>query len=80
MSPHSFTEDDKEKFIDFLNCVAKSAEFKFRTEELIKYFKLLSHMQQVVLPKIGANILEVQRVINPPENTVEEKAPKRGRK
>jgi hypothetical protein len=42
---------------------AKNAEFKFNTTEIIEYFKLLSHMQSKILPKIEANILEVVRVV-----------------
>jgi hypothetical protein len=80
MNSANFSEDDKEKFIEFLNCVAKSAEFKFKTEDVIKYFKLLSHMQQTILPKINANILEVKRVIDPPQPAVEKAQPKKGRK
>jgi hypothetical protein len=59
---NSFTEDDKKKFIDFLNAVANHAEFKLNTQELCEYFKLLAHMQQVMLPKIHEHILEVIEV------------------
>jgi len=59
---NSFTEEDKQKFIDFLNSVAIHAEFKLKTKELCDYFKLLAHMQQVMLRKIDANILEVKNV------------------
>lgn len=67
MSPMNFSEEDKTKLIDFLNMVAKYAKFEFNTEELIKYFKLLSHMQQSVVPKVNANILEIKNVIKPAE-------------
>lgn len=63
MGELNFNEEDKQKFIEFLNVVAKSATFQVKTEELIAYFKLLAHMQQKILPKIDANILEVKRVI-----------------
>jgi len=62
-----FTEDDKQKFIDFLNMVADHAEFKVKTKELVQYFKLLAHMQQAILPKINANILEVLKVVEAQE-------------
>ena len=58
-----FNEDDKEKFIKFLNSVAIHAKFELNTQELCEYFKLLVHMQQVMLPKLDANILEVKRVV-----------------
>lgn len=57
-----FNEEDKQKFVEFLNSVAKTAEFKMNTNELISYFRLLSHMQQVILPKINANILEIKAI------------------
>ena len=63
MFDNKFTEEDKERFTEFLNIVAKNAEFKFKTQEIIQYFKLLSHMQQKILPKIEANILEVKKYV-----------------
>ena len=57
-----FTEEDKQQVIDFLNLVASKAEFKFNTSEVIKYFKLLSFMQQTMLHKLEENILEVKKI------------------
>jgi len=62
MSESNFNEDDKKKLIEFLNIVAKNASFTLKTEEIINYFKLLSHMQNSILPKLDANILEVIKV------------------
>lgn len=64
MNAMNFTEEDKQKLIDFLNFNAKRATFPdFKTEDIVTYFKLLTHIQQKVLPKIDANILEIKRVI-----------------
>lgn len=63
MNELNITEEDKQKFIDFLNMVAKHAKFDMSTAELIAYFKLLSHMQGKLIPKLDANILELRRVI-----------------
>lgn len=60
---HGFKEEDKEKVVSFLNMVAKHAEFKMSTGQIIEYFKLLSFMQQTLLPKIDDHILEVKRVV-----------------
>lgn len=60
---NKFNESDKQKIVEFLNMVATHATFQFKTSELIAYFKLLAHMQQVVLPKVDANILEIVRVV-----------------
>ena len=60
-----FTEDDKKKFIDFLNHVAKHGQFTMKTDDIINYYRLLSHMQQSILPKIDANIFEVVSVVEP---------------
>ena len=73
MTKMKFTEEDKKRVIEFLNAVAKYAKFEVSTDELISYFKSLAHMQQVILPKIEANILEVVKVVEP------EKKPKRTR-
>jgi hypothetical protein len=64
MSQMNFTEEDKMKVVDFMNMVAKHAELRLFTSDLVQYFKLLSHMQQRILPKIDANIMEVKRVVD----------------
>lgn len=63
ISKVTFTEEDKQKVIDFLNMTAQHGKFTLSTSEIINYFKLLSHMQVHILPKIDANILEVKRII-----------------
>lgn len=81
MTEMNFNEEDKLKLVEFLNMVAKHARLDLNTQEVIQYFKLLSHMQQKVLPKIEANILEVKKVIEtqqaPP---TEEAKPAKGKK
>lgn len=63
-----FTEEDKKKFIEFLNFIATHAKFgEVDTKFCIEYFKLLNFMQTSVLKKIDANILEIKAVThNPP--------------
>ena len=63
MNGLNFNEEDKKKFIEFLNIVAKNAVFTMKTDEIVAYFKLLAHMQSSILPKIDANLLEVVRVV-----------------
>lgn len=59
-----FTEDDKNKFIEFLNFIHERAVFpNWKTSDSIKHFKLLACMQQVILPKIENHILEFKKVI-----------------
>ena len=60
----TFSEQDLEQTVGFLNAVARHARFEgMKTEDLIAYFKLLAHMQQKILPKIEANIFEIKRVV-----------------
>ena len=66
-----FTEEDKSKFVEFLNIVAKNAQFNMNTSEIIKYFGLLSFIQKDLLTKIDANILEVTKVVEASENKEE---------
>ncbi|HLD91120.1 MAG TPA: hypothetical protein VI911_08925 [Patescibacteria group bacterium] len=67
-----FNEEDKEKFIEFINTIAKKAEFNhFKTQDIIDYFKLLSYIQTKFIPKLDANILEVKRIIKSKESKVE---------
>lgn len=65
MKDLKFDEQDKQKFIEFLNVVAKDARFNFNTSDVINYFKLLQHMQMHILPKIDANIFEVKKISEP---------------
>lgn len=67
-----FNEDDKQKLIQFLNIVAKKAQFSMNTQEIIEYFKLLNFMQSVILPKVDKNIAELVEVIEPEEESKEE--------
>lgn len=69
MGEMNFKEEDKQKFIEFLNMIAKNARFDLNTGEIIQYFKLLSHMQQSILNKIDANILEVVKVVESEKET-----------
>jgi len=62
MDKNAFNTQDKEKLIAFLNHVTKHATFTHNTVQAIEFFKLLSHMQQVILPKMDANLLEVLSV------------------
>ena len=74
---HYFTEEDQQKFIEFLNSIANHAKFELNTKELCHYFKLLAYMQQTMLPKIEKNILEVKKVIQVKEEPqVKEKSKK----
>ena len=68
MDSKNFTEEDKDKLVEFLNVVAKKAEFKMNTQDVIQYFKLLSFMQQTLLPKVDSHILEVKQVVEAPES------------
>ena len=63
---NKFTEEDKKKLIDFLNFVAKKAKWETNTQEVIEYFKLLSFMQQTLMTKVDANILEIIKVVEAP--------------
>lgn len=64
MHKDKFTEEDRNKVIDFLNFIAKKAEFNnWKTEDSITHFKLLAYIQQIVIPKIESNILEVKEVV-----------------
>ena len=68
MQNNSFTEDDRKKVIEFLNIVATHARWDMDTQEVISFYKSLSYMQQVLLPKINASVLEVVEVTEPEEN------------
>ena len=72
MEDKYFTEKDKEKVIEFLNFITNNATFELKTQQVISYFKMLSYMQQTLLPKIDKNILEVKRVLEAEEEVKED--------
>ena len=76
---NKFNEDDKNRLVEFLNIIAKKAKFEMNTSEVIKYYGLLSFMQQELLPKIDANIMEIVKIVEPeaePEKKSKTKAKK----
>jgi hypothetical protein len=78
MGPGNFSTEDKQKVIEYLNFVAKKATFEMNTQEVIEYFKMLSFMQQTLLQKVDANILEVSKVVEQPkEETSQSLEPKK---
>lgn len=69
---NKFNENDKEKFIEFLNYIHTTAKWKeVGSQEQINYVKLLNHMQTQILPKIESHILEVLAVHEAEENKEE---------
>jgi hypothetical protein len=77
MDKNKFSEEDHKKFVDFLNMVAEKAKFEFNTDDSLKYVRLLSHMQQQILPKMKANILEIKRVVETQPEEAPKEAPKK---
>ena len=66
---NKFTKQDYDKVVEFLNFMATKATFNnWKTEDSITHFKLLAHLQQVVLPKINEHILEITRVMDAPKD------------
>jgi len=63
-----FSKEDRQKVVDFLNFIATRATFvDWKTEDTITHFGHLSFMQRVLLPKIDANICEVEAVVKDKE-------------
>jgi len=66
----NFTEEDKQRVVEFLNMVAQKAMLNLSTQEVIKYYGLLSYMQTGLIPKIESNILEISKVVESDEPPV----------
>lgn len=67
-----FNKEDREKFIKFLNFIAKNAKFDgMKVDDSIQLVNLLSHMQTQIIPKIESNTLEVVEVTEPKEESGE---------
>ena len=64
MTPMKLTENDKKKTVEFINFIASHAKFNdLSTQDIILYYGLLSFIQKALIPKIEANILEVEALI-----------------
>lgn len=61
-SKQKFTEEDKKKTIEFLNFIASKAKFEMNTQDVIKFFGMLTFMQKELLTKINANIFEIKAI------------------
>lgn len=69
-----FSEEDRDKVVDFLNHIAKTARFELDTEGVIKHFRGLSFMQSVLLKKIDAHIFELKKITPAPKKARASKA------
>jgi len=74
----NFTEEDKKRLLEFFNIIAEKAQFNLNTQEVIKYFGLLSFVQNELIPKIDSNILEITNVVD--EKPVEKKSKAKAKK
>ena len=68
-----FTEEDKTKFIEFVNFVAKHARYPeldsggVDTKFCLEYSKHLNFVQTVILKKIEENIFEITKIVDAEE-------------
>lgn len=71
LGQNNFTEEDKKKYIEFLNWLSKEARFKPNSDGMdIPYaISIRNHVAfaQSLLSKIESNILEIKEVVEPEE-------------
>jgi hypothetical protein len=71
----SFTEEEYDTLVDYINFNAKRAKFDSMTdEEVITRYKMLSMIQKNILPKMQAHILELKEVTKAPPAKAKAKA------
>ena len=59
----TFNEKDAEKLVGLLNFIAKNAKFKdLDVSQVIEFFRLLNWAQTDLLPKVEANIFQVENI------------------
>lgn len=57
---NKFKEEDRKKLVAYMNSVHTHCKFNdMSQQQIIEHFKLLAYIQQEVIPKIEANILEI---------------------
>mgnify|MGYP007073200811 FL=1 len=78
MTKNSFSEKDLKNATKLLNFVAKNAEFKMDTAQVIEYFGLMAWAQQELVAKIKDNILEV-KAVHTKDEPAEKKQARRSR-
>lgn len=69
MTPGSFTDEDRQKVHSFVNLVSKDMRLshEWDTKKALEYIRLLGWMQRDLMDKIAANVLEVNKLIEPPK-------------
>lgn len=70
---NKFTEEDKNKVTEFLNHIAQKATFEHKVSDAIKFYGLLSYMQQTLLKKINSNIFEIEGVVEDKSESEDDK-------
>lgn len=58
-----FNEQDKEKVVKFLNLLGEKANYNLSTKEVIEFFGYLTYLQKTLIPKIDANIFQIEKVV-----------------
>ena len=58
-----FSEKDAEKLVGLLNFIGTNAKFKeLDVKQVIEFYRILNWAQTELLPKVQANIFEIQEV------------------
>lgn len=64
MKKDSFTQDDKERLVKFLNFLGTKAKFDgLSVQDVIDGYSHIAWAQTVLLKKVDAHIMEITRVI-----------------
>jgi len=71
MNKNTFSQQDYDVVIEFLNHVATKGEFKHTVKESIMFVKLLNKMQTEILPKIKDNIFQIEKVVTKKQSNEE---------
>ena len=67
MTPGSFTTEDKERLVSFVNFVTKNMRVSpdWDTEKCLAYIRQLGWMQKELVAKVEANIMEAIKLHEP---------------
>lgn len=65
-TPKHFSDKDVEKLVSLLNFIATNAVFNnLKVKDVIAFQRMLNWAQTDLLPKVEANIFEIQEVKHP---------------
>ena len=74
-----FNQDDKDKLVKFLKMIKDKARFEHTATEAVEFVQAWLFVEQTILGKINANIMDGMKVHEAPKEEMKKKATKKSK-